>query len=540
MSSSHLRASSPNGSFYALSDDENGDFNTVTQLGTGRGVKLLFSKSKVYVHPTRSERDNIPGYIALLQQKTNRDERPTTSASTDSRKVTSSDLLLAWVPEKSLGNLESVYVKVDMAIDSDSPPKQSYIVAPPPMVTSHTGVSDGYAFAIPISAVFSLQVRPPNPGWFHGSVIINSRLGATFPPLFFHDSESQSTIAQRKKRMRESFDPFSNGDAGFWGGPEVVRWLKRFVHVERSPAEPTVYLIDPSKEDSLAFGNGSGGSHALSGRSGRPEPSSRPSSSAAPTEPFMKLVREAGWTIMERFSKVTTYTRRAAEEALDNPNLPPQVRRLIRNPQVQTVQEEYESARVYLARWAMGLQEQSDRERGRRLWTARDVIDLEETDVGEFEILDGASSMTLADRRKRVTLPEWQKWFDSTGRLQVTPDEVKSRIFHGGLDAEDGTRKEAWLFLLGVYDWDSTTDERKAQIASLRDHYYRLKSSWWERLENLGGDSAEGEDWREQRHRIGEFPYIPTLIWPMAYKVIYQVHLLTPEQKRMSTVRTVM
>jgi hypothetical protein len=458
-----------------------------------------------------------------------------------------------------------------MDIDSDSPPKQSYIVAPPPTVTSHSGVSDGYAFAIPVSAVFSLQVRPPNPGWYHGSVIINSRMGATFPPLFFHDSESQSTIAQRKKRLRESFDPFASDS--YWGGPEVVRWLRRFAHVERSPAEPTIYLVDPTKEDSLAFGTGSGkGSHALSGRpmagrggaggaagGGLPDFSSgaRPSSaSSATAEPFMKLVREAGWNIMERFSKVTTYTRRAAEEALENPNLPPQVRRLIRSPQVQTMQDEYESARVYLARWAMGLQEQSDRERGRRLWTARDVIDLEETDVGEFEILDGTASMSLADRRKRVSRQEWDRWFDrATGRLQVTPDEVKNRIFHGGLEdssrrrrrvgggggdddgssdgddgGEDGTRKEAWLFLLGVYDWDGTADERRAQIASLRDHYYRLKSSWWERLENLGGPSAEGKDWREQRHRIGESGNSGVRTW--------YTTAADPPQKRTSTAPT--
>jgi len=41
------RPSSPSGSFYAMSDDEEGDYDTVTHTQTGRGVKLLFSKSKV-------------------------------------------------------------------------------------------------------------------------------------------------------------------------------------------------------------------------------------------------------------------------------------------------------------------------------------------------------------------------------------------------------------------------------------------------------------------------------------------------------------
>lgn len=38
---------SPSASFYAMSDDEEGGYNTITHAETGRGVKLLFSKSKV-------------------------------------------------------------------------------------------------------------------------------------------------------------------------------------------------------------------------------------------------------------------------------------------------------------------------------------------------------------------------------------------------------------------------------------------------------------------------------------------------------------
>jgi hypothetical protein len=38
---------SPSASFYAMSDDEEGEYNTIRHTKTGRGVKLLFSKSKV-------------------------------------------------------------------------------------------------------------------------------------------------------------------------------------------------------------------------------------------------------------------------------------------------------------------------------------------------------------------------------------------------------------------------------------------------------------------------------------------------------------
>jgi hypothetical protein len=45
------RASSPSNSFYALSDDEEGGYDTITHTESGRGVKLLFSKSKVSIIP---------------------------------------------------------------------------------------------------------------------------------------------------------------------------------------------------------------------------------------------------------------------------------------------------------------------------------------------------------------------------------------------------------------------------------------------------------------------------------------------------------
>lgn len=529
------RPASPAGSFYAMSDDEEGDYDTITHTETGRGVKLLFSKSKVYIHPTPSARDNIPGYIALLQQKrppsaaplsspseassnNDRHDRPTSSSSAHVRPA-ASDLLLAWIPESQLGDAASIYVKVDLC-DTDSPPKQSYLVPPPPTVTTHPGTGVGhYAFAVPVSAVYSLLVRPPSVGWWYGSVIVNSRAGDSFPPLFFHDNECQSTILQKRRRARDRFDPFGEDGEMFWGGDEVLRWLKRYVVVERSVVESNLYLIEPSEEDSLAFGGKGtdvrtviGGGGRGVGVPGASRAAGANASGAGPgnrdggMDPFMKFVKETGWNIMEKFSKVTTFTRQAAQDALDNPRVPPQVRRLLRNPEVQTLQDEFDSARIYLARWAMGIAEQSERDRNQRIWTARDVMELEDTDVGEFELLDSTSSLTLEQMRKPVTLKEWKSFFDPrTGRLSVTVDEVKERVFHGGLDPDDGVRKEAWLFLLGVYEWYSTSDERKAQAASLRDAYIKLKGAWWERQIDHGGEGEEGDWWREQRGRIGKF-----------------------------------
>ena len=313
--------------------------------------------------------------------------------------------------------------------------------------------------------------------------------------------------------VRESFDPFSEDGGTFWGGDEVLRWLKRYVVVEKSGADPSVYLIEPSAEDKLGFGGkpeSAPSSPRIGERAAGPMAISGPSAASggsrdASMDPVTKALKQARWSFLEKMSQVTTFARRTTQDIVENPKVPPQVRRLMMNPEVKTLQDEFDSARVYLARWAMGIAEQSERERSQRIFTAQDVLEMEDSEVGEFEILDTeAGALSLADKRKPVTMKEWNGFFDATtGRLQVTADEVKERIFLGGLDPSDGVRKEAWLFLLNVYEWDSTADERKAFLNSKKDEFVRLKGAWWERMVDGSGTPEEMEWWKEQKGRIG-------------------------------------
>ncbi|KAJ5570180.1 GTPase-activating protein GYP7 [Penicillium hispanicum] len=494
---------SPTASFYDISDDDEGEYNTIAHARSGRGVKLLHSKSKVYVHPTPSAKDNIPGFIALIQQKPASSPAPISSTSS-----AASSYLLAWVPESSLGDAYSTYVKVDLSDDS-SPPRQRYLVPPLPTTTVNRDPIGLYSFAVPVSEIYSLLVRPPSLGWWFGSLVINTRAGDSFPALFFHDSECESTILQKKKRVKESFDPFDNEGGLFWGGDEVLRWLRRHVEVQRSAVDRNVYLINPSEEDQLSFGRALGGSGDDSVTAqAQPEATAAGPSGAsqrdATMDPFMKTLKETRWKVLEQLSKITTFTRRTANDLAENTRIPPQVRRLMKNPEIQTLQDEFDSARLYLARWAMSIAEQSEKERQERIWTAQDVLESENSSVGEFEILElETGNLGLQERRRIVTLSEWEGFFDPiSGRLQFTVDEVKERIFHGGLDPNDGARKEAWLFLLGVYPWESTHEERQAIMNSKRDEYIRLKAGWWERLVEGNSTTEEYDHWKEQRNRI--------------------------------------
>lgn len=51
---------SPSASFYDLSDDEEGEYSTIMHSKSGRGVKLLFSKSKVRFAGSATSLDQAP------------------------------------------------------------------------------------------------------------------------------------------------------------------------------------------------------------------------------------------------------------------------------------------------------------------------------------------------------------------------------------------------------------------------------------------------------------------------------------------------
>jgi hypothetical protein len=487
-----------------MSDDEESDYNSVRRRSSAsRGVKLLYAKSKVFVHPSPSSKDNIDGFVALYEQKS--PSTSSSSAASSSTHIPSSSLILGWTPLASLqsqGQFDT-YSKVDLD-DKDQPTRN--LVPPPPITSAHSASPGPYPFAIQASEIYSVQIRPPSAGWWFGSIVINTRSGDSFPALFFHDSECQSTINHRKKLARENFDPFGESGNLFWGGDQVLGWLKRHLNVERSP-EPNIFLVEPSDADRTGFGTNKSGKptpdkvqQALEGPNAQPQKKKK-------EDPVAKFFKESRWAVLEKLSQVTTFTRRTAQAAADNPKLPPQLRRIMQNPQVQTVQEEFDSARLYLARWAMTIAEQSERDRSQRIYTAKDLLENEDTELGEFEILDvDMRNLELNEKRDPVTIKEWNAFFDSHGRLQVTPDEVKERVFHGGLHPDDGVRKEAWLFLLGVHDWNSTKDERKAKMNSLNDEYIRLKGAWWDRMMDEDGTLEEREWWKEQKMRIGKLP----------------------------------
>ncbi|KAG0254026.1 GTPase activating protein [Actinomortierella ambigua] len=243
-------------------------------------------------------------------------------------------------------------------------------------------------------------------------------------------------------------------------------------------------------------------------------------------DPLMSTVKEMRWNILERFSQVARFSRETATNLLDHPLtktiLPPHVQqRIAESEAARKMMEDYDSARVYLAKWAAVVADQSDRERREqremdRLGASggggsssshhhhhhaghRRISDIEDEEgpLGAFNVLDlQMEGCNIQHTRTGPLTPmDWFSLMDEDGRLNESESKIRERVFRGGVDHD--IRIEVWKFFLGIYPWDSTEAERVAIRAAKAEEYFRLKSEWFEHPE-----VQESEGFQEQKLRI--------------------------------------
>ena len=207
----------------------------------------------------------------------------------------------------------------------------------------------------------------------------------------------------------------------------------------------------------------------------------------ASSDPIVTALREARWSLLEQLSKITQYSRDTAAQVLEHPItrpilplLPLSVQALGKGSQ-QTVNE-YQMASQYLAKWGSNAPEHD--------YYLQDDVD---------GLLHGMPELCgptpIHSRREPVAPEEWVGFFDNDGKLNVPVQHVKELIFRGGLDSD--IRIEAWKFLLGIYPWDSTSDEREAIRRSRVEHYHTIKATWFDNME-----IRDTQSFRDEKHRI--------------------------------------
>ncbi|KAF8959030.1 RabGAP/TBC [Flammula alnicola] len=504
--------------------------------------RLLYSKSKVYVNPTAYARDNIPGFVALVK-----------------REVINPIYLLAWIPETLLnerGTSEwDKFVKVEEQATSSEEDEDIVLIELP------TQRPESYAFSVPLTSIYSLIVNPPSLSSWYGSIGINLINGDTLPTLHFHDDESHSFTFQspRSPQSKEpNVTPYppppTQGSSHIpksinsWDGEDLLSRLRNYAHLLRSTLQPTLFLMDPSRADIEAhttqifadeavddilaqssFAN----SHSpvpahrrprpISGSSSAPNPYSQRSSVlhrslGSPTSPTNPS-SQARMALLQSFSNITRATRHAAQNILSHPlakpivpHLPDPVRSLVNADGEwewgSWVEKggvgEFESARVYLARWARIVAEEGERARRKEaqaLPSHPSGVSEEDSSLGIFELLHSTSNLPTPKSSRDPSHPvdekTWASWFGKDGKPTVTEEEMRREVFRRGISPKGTLRQKIWPFVLGVLKWDATPDEREKLWQTKREKYQAVKDEWCGVPEVF--DSVEV---LEERHRI--------------------------------------
>ncbi|KAI0093868.1 GTPase-activating protein gyp7 [Irpex rosettiformis] len=503
----------------------------------GSRYRLLYSKSKVYVNPTAYARDNIPGFVALVK-----------------REAVNPTYLLAWLPETLLnekGQTEwDKFVKIEERTGIDEEDSDAVIIDFP------LPRPETYAFSVPLTSIYSLIVSPPSLSSWYGSIAINLTNGTTLPTLYFHDDESRSFTLISKTPVDTKHSTYpppqsptaSSSKTGIsWGGEDLLNRLRGYAHLLRSTLQPTLFLVDPSREDIEAHSTQLFADDAVDdilaqssySNSFSPIPAHRrPRPLSTSTNPYSEKssilhrslyspstsssnsTSQARLALLHSFSQITRHAAHAAQQILSHPlakpivpHLPDPVQSLVNaNGDLEWgswVEKggvgEFESARVYLARWARIVAEEGERSRRREAHTvptsSSEELPSETSSLGVFELLQSTANLptpkTTRDPAHPVDQKMWAKWFKADGRPNIGLDEMMREVFRRGIIPDGGLRKRIWPYLLGVYPWDATRAQKLDSWEKKRKQYRDLKDQWWGVPEVF-----ERQDVLEERHRI--------------------------------------
>lgn len=351
-----------------------------------------------------------------------------------------------------------------------------------------------------------------------GSIAMNLINGSTLPTIYFHDDESKSFYHPPRSPPSKDISPATYpprptsplGPQTSWGGEDLIARLRNYSRILRSCLDPALFLVDPSRADveahtTIIFGDDevddilAQSSYANSfspiPAHRRPRPvlttppnpySSRSSvlhRSLGATPPSMSQgTSQARMALLQTFSNIKRVTQHTAQNILSHPlakpivpHLPDPVKSLVnangewefRSWVEKGGVGEFESARVYLARWARVVAEEGERARMREaqaIPSSSEDAGEENSSLGIFELLHNTSNLptpkTTRVPKHPIDTEIWMSWFDSTGRPTISKEEMRREVFRHGVSPVGDLRRTLWPFLLGVYEWDTTSKER--------------------------------------------------------------------------------
>ena len=375
--------------------------------------------------------------------------------------------------------------------------------------------------------------------------------GISLPTLFFHDDESPFVT---KPSAPDQTSPRSQ-----WGFPPFLTILQSRATLLRSRLltskhnlSAELWLVNPSKADrevhekitdeqpiSRATTSTAQGQKSVTPPRTAPYPPSN-------TLPSMAVIAQTTprETLMTGLSSITAFSRKVGQHILSSPlaqpvvpHLPLAVKSFVNVPgewersgrllpktsRGADVASEFESARLYLARWARVVAEEGERARRKEVASQADLDPARQSGaedlaspLGVFSLLSKPNSKRPLSQPTRtpqhpINSRDWAS-FVAQGRDELwVRREIFKRGFSDSIEPEEkATRCEGWQVLLGIVAWGlggvgggeaGKERRRKARDearARKKEEYAKLKEGWRSEAEI----SENMEMFKEEWHRI--------------------------------------
>ncbi|CAO3676261.1 unnamed protein product [Umbelopsis vinacea] len=440
---------------YSTHGDE---YTLETPKVTKDQVELVYAKSNFYIHPTANVNDHVNGFIAVARN-------------------TFSEHLLLWIPEYII---ESEDLEAILSIDGQRPPN----VNTPVLIKLRK--DDDLVMITPLHDIHTLYSSKPNQER-NGCFIVTTKEGDVLPSLWYHGTVPSTSDGSAHDR--------------WWVGHDIIQVLRLFLNVERSRDDDSIYSVsektneDPHRQYQESLRTSSSSISAITGHQ-----------AIDSVQKAVERVEAARWKILERLSHITRFSRDAANQMLSHPYtrpivpfLPPTVQHFAENATVRETIEDYDSASLYIAQWGIEPTDRHIKSKARLpIGVEREQLELDGSLLKGFEIVLANEGENVEHTRcPPVSAEEFLSMMDNEGQFKATEGDMRQLIFQGGLEPD--LRIEGWKYLLGVYPWKCTYDDREAIRRSKTEEYLEIKSKWFNDMEIQGTDKFE-----EEKHRINK------------------------------------
>ena len=373
-------------------------------------MKIIYCKSGCFLHPTKSLKDNINGYIIIYKSLDN-------------------FLYLGYIKKTSLtASYIEYFDTLDLYFVKDS------IIDQKPNKVELT-ISGGIDFAnkylyysFPFDAINLIHFRKPSK-FYKGSILVKLLNSKEFV-IFLHDDECQSTKRIKQYKIKTQYNPFDNKNELYYGGEDLKRAIMKVTPMMREKNNENVYILN-----------------------NKVSPFS-PDTEKKDTGSFWNNLENTKWSLMAKFADLSV-SLTSKETYKKNEKV-----RWVMNKIQDIAPEESKKFIIeqqrYLQHWAERFKSKSEEE---------GIIKLRKIEMTN----DGKE---FVYQKERDSVLELSDIMDEEGYLKITMFELRSLFNFNNISEE--IRIKMYPILLGLYDITSNELKRLQADEIMKSEYEKL------------------------------------------------------------------